>query len=243
VSEAGAGRRVRLVQLDPDLLNPEEVERADRLTVPVRQVVPGSPEPVVHAGSGRALIVRGLIAQHIRLAGSRSVVMAWDGDMVWANEEAPDWIDHPVNWQVLETAIVADIDEEFLAATADFPGVLSALGERISRVQARLTLSVAVSHLSRVEHRILAVLLLLAEDRGRATVDGLVLRMPLTHERLGELIGARRPTVSLAMRELDALGLVRKGTDGSLVIHPGAIEFMRTTDGTAASLVASALGE
>jgi hypothetical protein len=228
-----------LRQLDPDLLGRNGFEGADGLTVGVRQLAPGSTEPVVPNEDTRVLIARGLVAQQIRLAGTRSVVMAWDGDVIGAAHEPPDWIDHPMHWEVLETAILADLDEQFLQSAAECPGVLKRLGERVARVQSRLTLSVAVSHLSRVEHRILAVLLLLAEDRGRATVDGLVLRMPLTHERLGELIGARRPTVSLAMRELDSLGLVRKGPDGSLVIHPEATEFMRTTDGTAASLVSS----
>ena len=40
-----------------------------------------------------------------------------------------------------------------------------------------------------------------AEVLGRSA-DGIVLSLPLTQEQLGRLVGARRPTVSLALRSL-----------------------------------------
>jgi CRP-like cAMP-binding protein len=75
-------------------------------------------------------------------------------------------------------------------------------------VLARSLVSTAVSQLSRVEDRLLGVLLLVAEERGRMTPDGPTVDAFLTHERLGQLIGAARPTVSLAFTHLRARGLV-----------------------------------
>jgi CRP-like cAMP-binding protein len=43
------------------------------------------------------------------------------------------------------------------------------------------------------------------------SAEGIVLSLPLTQEQLGRLVGARRPTVSLALRSLRERGVVRRG--------------------------------
>jgi CRP/FNR family cyclic AMP-dependent transcriptional regulator len=231
VSGATASGRAKLSQIDPDLFADGDGKLGE-LTVNVRRLAMGAWDDIVDGGLG-ILVVRGLLAQGIRLGGNRSLILAWEGDLIGAPSAPPSWLEHPLRWHVLEQAIVADLDEEFLAAASEFPAFVPALAERVSRTQARAAMAVAVAHLSRVEHRILAALLLLAEDRGRATVDGLVLRMALTHERLGEIVGARRPTVSLALRQLDALGLVRRGADASWVIHPDGFSYLHSAEGAA----------
>jgi CRP-like cAMP-binding protein len=102
--------------------------------------------------------------------------------------------------------------------------IVAVLHGKIAQMQARAALAVAIAHLPRVEERLLATLLMLAEARGRATTEGLVVRLPLTHERLGQLVGARRPTVTLALRELDLRALVRRRDDAHWVISPAAAD-------------------
>jgi CRP-like cAMP-binding protein len=58
----------------------------------------------------------------------------------------------------------------------------------------------------------------IAERAGRVTSDGTLIPIRLTHEALGKLVGARRPTVSLAMKELDAAGRVRRLADGTWLL-------------------------
>jgi CRP-like cAMP-binding protein len=75
----------------------------------------------------------------------------------------------------------------------------------------RTAIALALSHLPRVEDRLHRLLWHLADRRGHVRADGIVLRLPVTQEQLGRLVGARRPTVSLALRSLRERGLVRRG--------------------------------
>jgi CRP-like cAMP-binding protein len=59
---------------------------------------------------------------------------------------------------------------------------------------------------------------LLAESWGLVTPTGTVLPIALTHAALGGLIGARRPTVTLALGNLSASGLVRREPRGWLLL-------------------------
>ena len=47
----------------------------------------------------------------------------------------------------------------------------------------------------------------------RVTSDGVRVRLPLTHQTLGQIVGACRPTVSLALGQLSARGEVRRQGD------------------------------
>ena len=64
----------------------------------------------------------------------------------------------------------------------------------------------------------LALLWHLAERFGRVAPDGVVLGLRLTHRMIGELVGAQRPTVSLALTSLLEDGLVARRDDGTLVL-------------------------
>jgi hypothetical protein len=60
---------------------------------------------------------------------------------------------------------------------------------------------------------------LLAETWGRVTASGVTLPVSLTHEALGALVGARRPTVSLALAELIERGAVVRQRTGWLLLE------------------------
>jgi hypothetical protein len=60
---------------------------------------------------------------------------------------------------------------------------------------------------------------LLAESWGRVTPAGTTLPLSLTHDALGALIGARRPTVTLALRELTERGAVIRQDQGWLLLE------------------------
>ena len=66
--------------------------------------------------------------------------------------------------------------------------------------------------------------------------DGVRVRLPLTHQTLGHLVGSRRPSVSVALGALAARGeLVRDGNEWLLRGPPPAL------DGAAVDAIASAL--
>jgi hypothetical protein len=65
------------------------------------------------------------------------------------------------------------------------------------------------------------------------TPGGLVVPLQFTHEALGRLIGARRPTVSLALKELSSAGLLSRRDDGAWLLRPDA--FAEVTRGSLSS--------
>jgi hypothetical protein len=75
-----------------------------------------------------------------------------------------------------------------------------------------------ICQLPRVDERLLALMWLLAESWGQVTPAGTLLPIALTHAALGGLIGARRPTVTLALGNLTAAGVIRRQPRGWLLL-------------------------
>lgn len=76
----------------------------------------------------------------------------------------------------------------------------------------------------RVEERILSLLSHLAGRWGQVTAQGVTLTLPVTHEVLGALIGARRPTVSLALLALDQQQLLSRREDRSWLLPADSVD-------------------
>jgi len=51
------------------------------------------------------------------------------------------------------------------------------------------------------------------------TRDGVVVPLPLTHELIGQVVGARRPAVTTALGHLHAHGLVARRADGGWLLR------------------------
>jgi hypothetical protein len=127
-----------------------------------------------------------------------------------------------ISWTVLAPTTLAVLGARWLAAVARWPQLSVALQRRVDVLARRMATHQAISQLPRVEDRLLALLLHLAEDWGRMTSEGVVVDLVLTHAELGRLAGARRPTVSLALAQLDREGAVRRREDGSWLLEPSA---------------------
>ena len=69
----------------------------------------------------------------------------------------------------------------------------------------------------------MALMWLLAGSWGRVTLAGIILPLSLSHEFLGGLVGARRPTVTLALHKLAERGsLIRHENEWLILEPPGA---------------------
>jgi CRP-like cAMP-binding protein len=112
---------------------------------------------------------------------------------------------------------LALLDDRILAACQHFPRLFAGLHVRMGEQHARLATQLVICQLPRVEDRILGMLWLLADTWGHVTPNGTTVPVALTHDALGECIGARRPTVSLALKELAERGAVVRHTDGWLL--------------------------
>jgi hypothetical protein len=82
-----------------------------------------------------------------------------------------------------------------------------------------LAITQAISQLTRVDRRLLTLFWHLAERWGRVGTDGVVVPLALTHRTLRQLVGARRPTVSSALRELREHDELVRGRDGSWLLR------------------------
>ena len=114
------------------------------------------------------------------------------------------------------------LEERFAAVARRWPSVARALHERVAEQIDRAAVHTAICQLPRVEERLLALLWLLAERWGRVSQAGVVVPLRLTHEALGRLVGAQRPTVSLALRDLAEDGAVGRRDDGAWVLREGS---------------------
>jgi hypothetical protein len=115
---------------------------------------------------------------------------------------------------------LAVLGPRFIRAAGRWPELLGAVGRRLEEQRERLAVQGLIAHLPRAEDRLLLQLWHLAARWGRVTASGVVISWELTHDLLAQLIGARRPTVTLAVRALEEDGCVYRAMDGGWLLTP-----------------------
>jgi hypothetical protein len=122
---------------------------------------------------------------------------------------------------------VALLDRRVAAQLGGFPEIGAVIVDRLSERAQRLTVTQAISQLNRVDDRLLALFWHLAERWGHVATDGMTLPLVLSHRLIGELVGARRPTVSTALAELARRDVIVRREDGTWLLRgepPGRAE-------------------
>jgi CRP/FNR family cyclic AMP-dependent transcriptional regulator len=166
------------------------------------------------------LVVDGAITREVVLADSISTELLGPGDLIrpWSPTQMMPLLRQRVRWQVLAETRLAVLNRAFGAALSRYPEVTSTLLDRLNGRAERLATSKAIAQLNSVDRRLLALFWHLAEDWGRMTSEGIVIPLTLSHRLLGELVGARRPTVSSALAALSRDGkLIRRSDDSWLL--------------------------
>src|SRR4051795_3522540 len=225
-------RAASLFDIDPELGELVDVRHLaaarQRAIVAVAELPAGpwSPAHLERAG-GRPfaiMIVEGLVLRELLLAGSTATELLGPGDIVDHRGAQDALLPTVVRWSVPEAARVAILDDRLLAILRPWPGVGRILLDRAARRELRLATHRAIAQLPRVDQRLLAFFGHLAERWGRVAAPGVIVPMQLTHETLGRLIGARRPTVSLALKEMAGSGLLERRNDGTWLLRYEAFE-------------------
>jgi CRP/FNR family transcriptional regulator, cyclic AMP receptor protein len=219
-----AGDAVHLLDADPDLgalLAPERREHARReLVVPTRRLGLGEWDLARLAGSVRdqvgLLVLDGVLSREVMIGERLSVELLGPGDLVrpWRPLVPVQMLAMDAAWHVRSPVVVALLDRR----CARYPELTSTLIERLTERTLRLATTQAISQLTGVDRRLKALLWHLAERWGRVTPDGIVVPLGLTHAFLGQLIGARRPTVSTALAELARRGEILRRADGGWLL-------------------------
>jgi CRP-like cAMP-binding protein len=221
-------RIVRLLDEDVDLAEriPDDRRTAARQALPARMVTlaPGTQldRALARHGDGvhGLLLVGGLISRSTRLADTTTVQLLGAGDLIEAPASGDGrLVPIEVGWTVLEPTRAIVVDDALVERAQRWPEVLAALFDRVASQSARMGMHCAISSLARVEDRIETLLWFLAERWGRVGSHGVVLPLRLTHETLGQMLGAKRPTVSLALKQLAADGLVERRGDGAWLLR------------------------
>lgn len=120
---------------------------------------------------------------------------------------------------------LAVLGGRFRAASRRWPEVGDDLHDRLARQTHRASAHLAMLHASRVEDRIRLLFEDLGERCGRMTADGVVIDISLTHDVIGRLVAAQRPTVTLALRTLAGAGsLCRAGRDRWMIPRDAGAE-------------------
>lgn len=224
---------VALLEEDPELgagIPAEDIADARRLlTVPALTLAAGpwdisglQIEPTLGL-----LVLDGLITVNIVLGDRAASQLAGPGDILQSAAPPEALLPASVEHFVSERARLAVLDRRFIAGVRRWPALLLSLHERLRVQEHRLAVHSAVGRLRRVDHRIVALMWHLAERWGRIGVDGVVVPLSLTHETIGRLVGAERPTVTLALGELARSGDLVRRDDGSFLLSEESKEHLR----------------
>ena len=176
---------------------------------------PATEPPGIHLGF---LVLDGLLARRVVVPDrGRSLELLGRGDLFspW-NEDSPSF--SQVAWTVIEPSWIAALDQAFASQVRQFPELLEALTDRALRRSRRIAVSAAIANTVGVEERLLLLLWQLTELWGRKARGGAVLPFRLSHQTLADLVGARRPTVTLALRGLTDRGLLERGSAGEWIL-------------------------
>src|SRR5688500_16248964 len=226
---AADGGRVALLEVDPELavgLPAEERERAQRALVVQSVVVQPGPWDGAPASAFALLLAEGLIVRETAVGGRLLPQVLGAGDVLETWPEPEGVLAAEVGTTVAEQTTLLALDTRFLAAAARWPTLMVEVQRRLATQAHRLAVQGAICQLARVELRVLALLWHLGERWGRVSREGVVLPVKLTHETLGRFVGARRPSVTLAMGQLADEGIVGRRDDGAWVLPPRSQEVL-----------------
>jgi CRP/FNR family cyclic AMP-dependent transcriptional regulator len=226
-SPAFAANVASLLDVEPELADglPRQAMAVARMRamVTVHALPAGDWDPDSIARRRRTtfgvIVLSGLLAREVTIAGGGALELFGAGDVVnpWGEGEG-GLLAIGSSWAVVEKARIAVIEPRTLAVLETWPSIVASLVGRAGRRASRLAVHQAISQLPRVEQRLLALFWYLAERWGRVTSDGVTVAVPLSHGSLGRLVGARRPTVSLALKELAVQDLVGRRADGAWIL-------------------------
>lgn len=216
-----------VLDVDPDLgrdIDRAEWEAVRRACRGELLHVPRGSWPVAPEADGTDdlvafVIVDGLLARELSLQDRCMVEFLGHGDVLQPPVVTePARFATPTRLTAVSDLVLLVLGQPFVRAAARWPTLLTALQRRLERQRETLAIQGLIAQLATAEHRLLWMLWHLSDRWGYVTPEGIVLPWPLQHEILGRLIGARRPTVTIALRRLEEATAVRRREDGSWLL-------------------------
>jgi CRP/FNR family transcriptional regulator, cyclic AMP receptor protein len=236
---------VSLLEVEPDLadvLSDEQRAEAQRLWLPAAgEDKAGDVAGLLEqSGAFGAIVLEGMLIQALQISEDPTLRLIGPGSFVpLAHPPRSMPVTRARLLVPIPTRLVL-LDDQLLIAARRWPWIVSGLYARMLEHSDRLATQLAICQLPRVEDRLMALMWLLAELWGRVTPAGIRLEISLSHEVLGGLVGARRPTVTLALSKLAERGSLIRHEDEWLILEAPVAPV--STEPTAPQLLLTARG-
>ena len=225
----GSAAAVRVLEVDPGLADGLDAEqRAAALPRSIARTLsvgPGpwsyAPVPAEESGMLGLLLVEGVLLRELTVDRMHALEFVGPRDLIrpWSYDGASAPVASEVTWQVIEPVRLAVLDRRFALRMAPWPEISATLLEREAERARAAIVELAVRQALRIEDRLLLTLWHLADRWGRVSTRGTVLGLsPLTHGMLARLIGAQRPSVTLALGRLRERSLIDRAPGGQWVL-------------------------
>ncbi len=219
-----SGSSVHLLEADPDIgafLTSEQWREAEEFSVQVRRVDKGVLDldaMFEETGSFGAMLLDGMLLAQLQVGDRGVAQLLGPRDLLSVQTSPRSTLVAHMSVRAPTPSRLAILGRNVAYAAQRWPPLLAGLYARMGEQCDRVATQLAICQLPRVEDRVLAILWMLAESWGRVTTSGTVLPLLLTHDIIGTLIGARRPTVTLALGELTQRGAIVQQKDSWLLL-------------------------
>jgi CRP/FNR family cyclic AMP-dependent transcriptional regulator len=214
--------RQYLLDLDPELASGLDVRMRlvarPALTAVTFAVEPGELDlarwlTAAERGPG-LLILSGALVGFTRVCDRVAAEVLDRGDVIESPSDEDEFVRGEVAWRALQPARLAVLDAGFAERAGPWPQVTDELLHRAQRRAHDLAAARAIAAQPRLDLRLVLTLWQLAPRWGKVEPGGIRVSLPLTHQLLGRLVGAERPSVTHALKRLAAAGLVAVQHDG-----------------------------
>jgi CRP/FNR family cyclic AMP-dependent transcriptional regulator len=213
-----------------ELIPQDRRAEARRATAAATIVVAAGPwrearNPERARGGYGLLLVQGTMIRRVGIDGRYAAELLGPGDLLrpWQREGTAIGVEW--SWRALIHARLAVLDGRWAARAAPWPQLGAELAGRALARSVRSVIAMAITQQPKLEERLWMLFWELADRHGRVHADGVHLDLPLTHEVLSHLAGARRPSVSGALTRLASTGRLRRsGRAWVLQGDPPALE-------------------
>jgi CRP/FNR family cyclic AMP-dependent transcriptional regulator len=162
------------------------------------------------------LVLNGVLVRRVGFGDRIGGELLGPGDLLRPSEHDGEEATLPFDatWTVLSDLRLALLDRHWSERMAAFPDVGITLAARAMRRARRLANVLTIALHPKLDERLQLLMWELADRYGRVHGDGVHVDLPLTHELISQLAGARRPSVSSALSRLVHAGLIERHGSG-----------------------------
>jgi hypothetical protein len=211
---------------------------ASDLTIDTESLPPGPfrPERIAGAaGAAAVLLVSGIVVRTTMLEEGSASELLGAGALLWppgsGRQEQPGLPGYHVRLEALAPSRAGFVGAGLLAELAGRPELVGALLADRGRLDAERGALHAICQMPGVDRRLLALFRLLAARHGQPVENGILLPVAVPQRLLADLVGARRPIVTEALRDLRRRGELLRLADGTWLLQQRRPTVRRRTTG------------